>query len=102
MSRQARRSGLGSFYARGRQLAIELQALIDHALRGEALAGAGVGEFRIGAAHGAILVQQANVFGEALGVVGAEVESGVSPDLAEAGNIVGDDRAAGERGFESG
>ena len=53
--------------SRRNQTAVKLQAVVDHAFGGEALAGAGVGQFGIGAAHGAVFVEHANIFGEAGG-----------------------------------
>jgi len=79
---------------------VELEIVIDHALGGETIAGASVGEVGIGAAHLTVGIETADGVGETVGIIGFEIESGVAPDLAEAGNIIGDDGAARERGFK--
>ena len=90
---------LGGFDAHRTETAVELQTIVDHALGGEAFAGAGVGQLCVGAAHGAVGIEQANIFGEAGGVVGTEIESGVPPDLAEAGDVISHDGASRKRGM---
>src|SRR5215472_17084882 len=91
----------GGFYPRRSQAAIKLQVVVDHTLRGKALARTGVGKVGISAAHFAIRIERADALGQAGGVVGAEVQRRVSPDLTKAGNVVGYDRATGECGIES-
>src|SRR4029077_11667263 len=83
-----------------RQISVELEIVVDHALGGETIAGASVGEVGIGAAHLTVGIETANGVGETVGIIGFEIESGVAPDLAEAGNIIGDDGTARERGFK--
>src|SRR5579864_7896787 len=84
------------------QAAVELKVLLDHAPGREALASASVGQFGEGAAHGPVLVEVANSLGEAGRVVGTEIQSRVAPNLAEAWDIVGHDRASRKRGLECG
>src|ERR1700674_1861698 len=83
-----------------RQTSVEFEIVIDHALGGETIAGASVGEVGISAAHLTVGIETADGVGETVGIIGFEIESGVAPDLAEAGNIIGDDGAARERGFK--
>src|SRR5215470_7259758 len=92
---------LGCVQAGSTEAAVQVQALVDHALGGEALAGASVGEFGVSAAHGAVLVQQPNLVRQAGGVVGAEIERSVAPDFPIAWDVVGNDRTPGKRGFKS-
>src|SRR5450755_1986316 len=84
------------------QTAVELQAIVDHALGGETLAGAGVSQLGVGAAHGAVLTEHTNVFGKAGSVIRAEVEGCISPDFAEARDVIGHDGTPGKRGLEQG
>src|ERR1700680_1571659 len=86
--------------AGGDQAAVKFEVVVDHAFGGEAFAGAGVGAVGIGVAHGAVGVELAKSVSQTAGVVGAEVEGGVAPNFAEAGNVVGDDGAAGESSFK--
>src|SRR5579863_8196628 len=88
--------------AGGDQRAVQIEVIVDHALGGEALAGASVGAIGVGVAEGAVGVELAKGFGETAGIVGPEVKGGVAPDFAEAGNIVGDDGATRESGVERG
>src|ERR1700730_19386472 len=83
-----------------RQASVEFEIVIDHALGGETIAGASVGEVGISAAHLTVGIETADGVGETVGIVGFEIEGGVPPDLAEAGNIIGDDGAARERSFK--
>src|SRR5579864_3593905 len=89
-------AGLGGGRASRLQTAIELQTVIDHALRGEAIARAIVSKFGISPPHGPIFTEQADALSKAFRIVGAEVKRGIAPDLAEAGNIVSNDGTAGE------
>src|ERR1700732_5230164 len=82
------------------QISVELEIVIDHALGGETIAGASVGEVGISATHLTVGIETADGVGETVGIIGFEIESAVAPDLAEAGNIIGDDGAARERGFK--
>src|SRR5437879_13097758 len=80
-----------------RQTSVELEIVIDHALGSETIAGASVGEVGISAAHLTVGIETPDGVGETVGIIGFERESGVAPDLAEAGNIIGDDGAARDR-----
>src|ERR1700728_446502 len=82
------------------QAAIEIEIIVNHALGCVAFASAGVGELGVGSAQGAVGLEAAKSFGEAMGVVGAEVEGGVSPHFTETGNIVGYDCTTGEGGVQ--
>jgi len=76
-----------------------LQILIDHPLGGEAFAGALVRAAGVVAAEIPIFAEALNYVGKAVGVVRSEINGVVSPDLAEARNIVGQNGAARECRF---
>src|SRR2546430_17531604 len=59
-----------------------------------------VGAIRISAAQIGLVIQPADHFRQAGCVIRAEVKSRVAPDFAKWGNVVGDNRAAGESRFE--
>src|SRR5580704_1466297 len=93
---------LGGEGIRSDQATVEVEVVIDHAFGGKALAGAGVSAVAVSVAQAAIGVKAAKNLGEAVGVVRAEIKRGVSPDFAKAGNVVGDESAAGECGVKGG
>src|SRR5205807_7801295 len=84
----------------GDQAAVKLEVVVEHALGSKALAGSLVGAIGLVAAEIAVGAQGAESFGQAVGIVSFEVKRTVSPDFAEAGNIVGDNCAARESSFE--
>lgn len=84
----------------GKKVSVEIEILIDHAVSGEAFAGPGEGTIGIGLAQGMVGVELAKDGCETVRVVGTEVEGGITPKLAEAGDIVGDDGAARKGGVE--
>src|SRR5436853_7668792 len=84
----------------GDQAAVKLEVVVEHALGSKALAGSLVGAVGLGAAEIAVGAQSAEGFGKAVGIVGSEVSRAISPDLAKAGNIVGDNGAAGQSRFQ--
>src|SRR3954449_13531526 len=83
-----------------RQTWVKFQPLVDHALGGETFTRAGVSKFRIGPAHRTILVEHADAFCQAGGVICAEIQGGIAPDLSVAWNIISHDRATRERRFQ--
>src|ERR1700736_5965155 len=87
---------LGRCGIQRRQTSVELEIVIDHALGGETIAGASVREVGISAAHLTVGIETADGVGETVGIIGFEIESGGAPDLAGAGNIIGDDGGAAE------
>src|SRR5580704_16101004 len=72
---------LSRFYPRRTQAAIKFQALIDHPLGGEALAGASVSQFCIRAPHRTIGIEQADILCKAGRVIGTEIKSGITPNF---------------------
>src|SRR5580704_468412 len=80
------------------QAAVEVEVVVDHAFGGEAFPGARKGAIGIGVAQGAVRIELGKNCSQAARAVGAEVECGVAPDVAEAWDIVRDDGAAGESG----
>ena len=67
------------------------------AFGGKAVTGAGVGAVGVGLAQGAVGIELAKWFRHCQCWCGSR---GVAPDFAEAGDIVGNDGAAGERSFD--
>src|SRR5260370_30944673 len=47
-----------------------------------------------------MLMQSSNYARQALRIIGLKVDRGITPNLAEGGNVVRHDRASRERGFE--
>ena len=82
------------------QTSVKFQPLVDHALGSETFTRAGVGKFRIGPAHRTILVEHADAFCQAGGVIRAEIQGGIAPDLSIAWNVISHDRATRERRFQ--
>src|SRR5438477_10677377 len=77
-----------------------MEVLVDHALVVIAFARPLVVAVGIEAALYAVLAEFANGRCQTGRVVGAEVHSVVAPDLAETGDIIGDNGAARERSFQ--
>src|SRR6201993_5138119 len=77
-----------------------MEVLIDNTLEAIADARPLVGAIGIEAALFAVLAEFANLRCETGRVVGAEVHGVVPPDLAETGDIIGDNGAARERSFQ--
>src|ERR1700731_897709 len=77
-----------------------MEVLVDHALVVIAVARPLVGAIGIEAALFAVLAEFANRRCQTGRVVGAEVHRVVAPDLAETGNVIGDNGAARERSFK--
>src|SRR5215469_5766694 len=88
-------AGLSCGNSSGCDTAIKLDVAVGHALRIEALAGALEGTIGIIAAQLGVIGQHAEGFGEAYGIVGTEIDCGISPQLAQRRDIVEHQRAAG-------
>src|ERR1700722_4439480 len=70
------------------EAAVKVQVVVDHALGGKALARPCISEVAVGAALVAVGIEFADVLGQTCRIIRAEIERRVSPDFAEAGNIV--------------
>src|SRR5438105_321026 len=75
-------------------------SLINHSFGVEIISCQMVGAIRISAAQIWLVIQPAYHFRQAGCVIRAEVKSRVAPNFAKWGNVVGDNRAAGESRFE--
>src|SRR6266567_601356 len=102
MSPRKRTAPSGGQRLRRYQTAVKAQAVVDHSLRGEALAGARVCHLCIGTAHGTVGIKLSNILREAGRIIGAEIESRISPDFAEARNVIGHDGAPRKGRFQNG
>src|SRR5580698_2141842 len=79
---------------------VQLQVLVGHAAGGETFTGALEGAGAVASAEVTLIMQTANHISQTGSVIFTKVDRGVSPNLAKRGNVVSDNRTAGECGLE--